>query len=122
MAKILIADDASFMRNSLKFLVESADHEVPGLAKNGQEAVEMYNKLKPELVLLDILMGDMDGLAALKKIMQEDPKAKVIIVSALGHEEKQKEARSLGARGFVKKPFSREAILGEVERVLAEQG
>lgn len=121
MTTILIADDASFMRNSLKFLVEGAGHEVTGLAKDGEEAVEMYKRLKPELVMLDILMEGMNGLAALKTIMQEDPKARVIMVSALGQEAKQQEAQRLGARGFVKKPFSQETILGELQRVLAEE-
>lgn len=119
MSTILIADDASFMRNSLQFLVEGAGHQVVGQAKTGEEAIEMQQRLKPDLVLLDILMGQMDGITALQQIMRQDPQAKVIMVSALGHEEKQQQALSLGASGFVRKPFRPEGILGELQRVLA---
>jgi len=119
MAKILIADDASFMRGSLEFIVKSAGHEAIGLAKDGREALELFRKFKPDLVTLDILMREMDGISALKGIMQVDPGAKVIMVTALGHEEKQKEALSLGASGFIRKPFKREEIIAEIERVLS---
>lgn len=121
MSTVLIADDSSFMRNSLKFLVESAGHQVLGQAKTGEEAIEMQQRLKPDLVLLDILMGEMDGITALQRIMQQDPQAKVLMVSALGHEEKQRQALGLGARGFVAKPFRPEMVLDEVRRVLGEK-
>ena len=70
MARILIADNASFMRSCLKYIVENAGHEVVGMAKGGQEAVDLYEQLKPDLVTLDILMEGMDGMAALAAIMQ----------------------------------------------------
>ena len=120
MAKVVIADDASFMRGSLKFMLESAGHEVVGLAKDGKEALELYRELKPDLVTLDILMRESDGISALKDIMQVDPGAKVIMVTALGHEAKRKEAMDLGASGFIKKPFTREEIIAEVERVVGK--
>ncbi len=119
MAKILIADDASFMRGSLEFVVKSAGHEVIGLAKDGREALDLFRRFKPDLVTLDILMREMDGISALKDIMQVDPGAKVIMISALGHEEKQKEALRLGASGFIRKPFKREEIIAEIERILS---
>ena len=118
MAKVLIVDDASFMRGSLKFIVESAGHNVVGTAKDGREALELYRKLKPDLVTLDILMQGMDGLAALKAIMKEDPGAKVIMVTALGQEEKQEEAQQLGAVGYIRKPFKQQEITGKIERIL----
>lgn len=118
MAKILIVDDASFMRGSLKFVVESGGHEVVGMAKNGKEALEMYTKFKPDMVTLDILMKEMDGITALKEIIKRDPKAKVVMVTALGLEEKQKEAQSYGASGFIRKPFKESEILKEVEKVM----
>lgn len=117
MASILIADDASFMRSSLKFIVENAGHEVVGLAKNGEEAAEMFEKHKPDIVTLDILMDGGDGFSALKKILKSDPGARVIMISAMGHEEKQKNARDLGAAGFIRKPFKAEDILAEIERI-----
>ena len=119
MATVLIADDASFMRGSLKFVVENAGHNVVGSAKDGREALELYRELKPDVVTLDILMGGMDGIAALEAIMKEDPGAKVIMVTALGQEGKQEQARELGAAGYIRKPFKREEITDEIEKVLA---
>ena len=118
MATVLIVDDASFMRGSLKFIVESAGHEVVGMAKDGREALELYKKLKPDLVTLDILMDEMDGISALTAIRDMDPEAKVIMVTALGQEEKQAEARKLGAVGYIRKPFTMEEIGEEIGRVL----
>lgn len=118
MAKIIIADDASFMRGTLKFIAENVGHEVVGTAQDGREALHLYKKLKPELVTLDILMKGMDGIEALKAIMAEDPGAKVIMVTALGQEEKQEEARKIGAVGYIRKPFKTEEITEEIERVL----
>lgn len=118
MATALIVDDASFMRGSLKFIVESAGHEVVGTAKDGREALELYKKLKPDLVTLDVLMDEMDGFTALKAIRDIDPAAKVIMVTALGQEEKQAEARKLGAVGYIRKPFTMKEVSEEIERVL----
>lgn len=118
MAKILIVDDASFMRGSLKYIVENAGHVVVGMAKDGREAVELYSKLKPDLVTLDILMKEMEGLSALKAIMRDDPEGKVIMVTAIGHEEKQEEALKLGASGYIRKPFKQTKIVDEMKRVL----
>ena len=120
MATILIADDASFMRGSLKFILENAGHEVVGTAKDGKEALSRYRELKPDLVTLDILMEGLDGLAALREITKEDPRAKVVMVTALGQEEKQEEAKKLGALGYIRKPFKRQEITDEIERVLSE--
>lgn len=117
MTTVLIVDDASFMRGSLKFIVENAGHKVVGTAKDGREALELYKKLKPDLVTLDVLMDEMDGFTALKAIRDIDPAAKVIMVTALGQEEKQAEARKLGAVGYIRKPFTLEEISEEMERV-----
>jgi len=119
MATILVVDDASFMRGSLKFIVENAGHEVLGMAKDGKEALELYRKLRPDVVTLDILMRGTDGLAALEAIVTKDPGAKVIMVTALGQEEKQEEARRLGACGYIRKPFKQTEIVDEIERILA---
>jgi len=122
MAKIMIVDDASFMRGSLKFIVENAGHNVVGTAKDGSEALALYRELKPDLVTLDILMAGTDGLWALKAIRKEDPGAKVIMVTALGQEEKQEEAQKLGAVGYIRKPFKRQEIADEIERALTNGG
>jgi two-component system, chemotaxis family, chemotaxis protein CheY len=119
MARILIVDDASFMRGSLKYIAEHAGHEVVGVAKDGREGLELYRKLRPDLVTMDILMKGTDGLSALASIMKEDPGAKIIMVTALGQEERQEEARRLGASGYIRKPFQQREIMDEMKRVLS---
>lgn len=118
MAKILIVDDSSFMRGSLKYIVENEGHEVVGMASDGAEGLKLYKELKPDLVTLDILMKGMDGIAGLKAIKGEDPKAKVIMITAMGQEEKQEEARKLGASGYIRKPFKQDDISSEIKRAL----
>jgi len=118
MAKILIVDDAAFMRGSLRFIIEQAGHEVVGAGKDGREALDLYRELQPDLVTMDILMRDMDGLSALEAIIKEDPKAKVIMVTTLGQQEKQETAGRLGASGYIRKPFKQTEIIDEITRVL----
>jgi two-component system chemotaxis response regulator CheY len=120
MARILIADNASFMRSCLKYIVENAGHEVVGMAKGGKEAVELYGQLQPDLVTLDILMEGMDGIAALGEIIKAHPQAKVIMVSALGQEQIQEEARLLGSAGYIRKPFKPDEIVHELQQVLGK--
>ena len=119
MATILIVDDAAFMRGSLKYIVEGAGHSVIGTAKDGQEALKLCGKLKPDIVTLDILMSGMDGLTALKAIKKDASRTKVVMVTALGQEEKQEEAFKLGASGYIRKPFKQTEIVDEIKRVLA---
>lgn len=121
MATVIIADDSSFMRGSLKHIVQSIGHSVLQEAKDGKEAWELYREIRPDLVIMDILMEGMDGLGGLKAIKDEDPEAKVIIISALGQEEKQEQARLLGASGYIRKPFTVEEIQEEVSKVLGDK-
>jgi two-component system chemotaxis response regulator CheY len=120
MARILIADDASFMRSSLKYILENAGHEVVGMAKGGQEAVDLYGRLKPDLLTLDILMEGMDGIAALRELRKKYPDAKVIMVTALGQEQFQEDARKLGAVGYIRKPFKMQEVVQELKKVFAK--
>ncbi len=119
MATIVITDDAAFMRGSLKYIVEGAGHSVVGTAKDGQEALRLCRKLKPDIVTLDILMSGMDGLTALKAIKKENSGVKVVMVTALGQEEKQEEAFKLGASGYIRKPFKQTEIVDEIRKILA---
>src|SRR6201994_3800399 len=105
MARVLVVDDAAFMRKLLTDALAYGGHEVVGEAGNGAEAVDRFCELKPELTTLDITMPEKDGLAALAEIMAIDPTAKVVMCSALGQEGKVLESIKLGARDFVVKPF-----------------
>lgn len=118
MARALIADNAAFMRASLKYVLETAGHEVVGLAKDGSEAIALYRQLQPDLVTLDILMESMDGLTALREIVKLDPRAKVIMVTAMGQEATVEEAKQAGACGFIRKPFKPETVVADVQRAL----
>lgn len=111
MKKILVVDDAAFMRLSLKTMLEKNGFEVVGEANNGRNAIEMYKMLTPDIVTMDITMPDMDGIEALAEIIKFDPKANVIILSAMGQEVKIREAVLIGAKGFIVKPFKEEYLL-----------
>jgi two-component system chemotaxis response regulator CheY len=119
MARILVVDDAAFMRKMVTDALTKGGHEVIGEAGNGAEAVEQYQSLKPDLTTLDITMPEKDGLSALKDIMALDPSAKVIMCSALGQESKVLESIKLGAKDFVVKPFQAERVLDAVGKALA---
>jgi len=115
--RILIVDDSAFMRLSLKNLLEGNGYEVVGEAENGLVGVEKYKELNPDIVTLDITMPEMDGLTALNEIMQFDPNAKVVIVSAMGQEANVRQAVLNGASNFIVKPFTTEHVLRALDRL-----
>ena len=119
MARVLVVDDAAFMRKLLGDALASGGHEVVCQAANGDEAVARFQELRPELTTLDITMPEKDGLAALAEIMAIDPKARVVMCSALGQETKVLESIKLGAKDFVVKPFQAPRVLEAVEKALA---
>jgi two-component system chemotaxis response regulator CheY len=119
MARVLVVDDAAFMRKMVSDALAKGGHEVVGEGANGVEAVARYEALKPELTTLDITMPEKDGLAALKEIIALDPAAKVIMCSALGQESKVLEAVKSGAKDFVVKPFQPDRILDAAAKALA---
>ncbi|MEA5058851.1 MAG: response regulator [Candidatus Pelethousia sp.] len=110
MKKILIVDDATFMRVSIRNIIAKNGFEVAGEAENGLVAVQKYTELRPDIVTMDITMPEMNGLDALKAIRKIDPNATIIMVSALGQESMVREAVLSGAKGFVVKPFKEETI------------
>ncbi len=122
MAKnILICDDAAFMRMMIKDILTKNGYNVVGEAENGAKGVEKYGERKPDLVLMDITMPEMDGIEALKQIRKAHPDAVIIMVTAAGQKEKMMEAVKLGAAEFVAKPFVEETVLEALEHVVAEQ-
>ncbi len=115
--RILIVDDALFMRNMLRDIFNSAGFEVVGEAGNGKEAVDRYRELRPDLVTMDIVMPLQSGIEALQDIMSFHPQARVVMCSALGQESLVVEAVESGARDFIVKPFKAERVLEVVRRV-----
>ena len=111
MKRVLITDDAAFMRMALKTMLVKNGFEIAGEAENGEIGVNKYKILKPDIVTLDITMPVMDGLEALKQIMAFDKSAKVLMISALGQETIVRQAVIAGAIGFVIKPFNEETIV-----------
>jgi two-component system chemotaxis response regulator CheY len=117
--RILITDDALFMRVTLKNILTQNGYDVVGEAQNGVEAVKLYQELKPDLVTMDITMPEMDGIAALKEIRGSDPEAKVVMCTAMGQKNMVVEAIQAGAKDFIVKPFQPERVLEAVGKLLA---
>ncbi len=119
MAKnILICDDAAFMRMMIKDILTKNGYGIAGEAENGVVAVDKYNETKPDLVLMDITMPEMDGIQALKKIRENDPSALVIMCSAMGQQAMVIEAIQSGAKDFIVKPFQADRVLEAVKKVV----
>ena len=119
MAKnILICDDAAFMRMMIKDILTKNGYGIAGEAENGQIAVDKYNETKPDLVLMDITMPEMDGIQALKKIRESDPNAVVVMCSAMGQQAMVIEAIQSGAKDFIVKPFQADRVLEAVKKVI----
>lgn len=118
MAKIMIVDDAAFMRMMLKDILTKGGHEVIGEAENGLKAVDRYKELSPELVLMDITMPEMDGIGAVRQIRAIDPNAKIIMCSAMGQQAMVLESIQAGARDFIVKPFQADRIIEAVSKAV----
>ena len=116
--KVLICDDAAFMRMMIKDILSKNGYEIAGEAENGVKAVEKYNETKPDLVLMDITMPEMDGIQALKKIKEIDSNAAIIMCSAMGQQAMVIEAIQGGAKDFIVKPFQPERVLEAVKKVV----
>ena len=119
MARVLVVDDAAFMRKMVSDALANGGHHVVGEASNGVEAIARFQELKPDLMTLDITMPEKDGLSALADIMGTDPSARVVMCSALGQESKVLEAIKLGAKDFVVKPFKPDRVIEAVGKALA---
>lgn len=118
MAKVLIVDDAAFMRMMLKDILVKNGYEIAGEATNGIKAIEIYKLEKPDVVTMDITMPDMDGIQAVKEIKAIDPNAKIIMCSAMGQQAMVMDSIKSGARDFIVKPFQPERVLEAVKKVL----
>jgi len=119
MAKILVVDDAAFMRMMLKDILLKGGHEVVGEAENGLVAIQRYQELRPDIVTMDITMPEMEGIEAVKQIRTLDAKAKIIMCSAMGQQGMVVQAIQAGARDFVVKPFQGDRVLQALNKALA---
>ncbi|MEN6413181.1 MAG: response regulator [Veillonellales bacterium] len=116
--KVLVVDDAAFMRMMIKDILSKNGYEIVGEAENGAKALEKYQDLKPDLTTMDITMPEMDGITAVKEIKKIDPNAKVIMCSAMGQQAMVIEAIQSGARDFIVKPFQPDRVLEAVRKAV----
>jgi len=121
MTRVLIADDASFMRQMIRDIIEPEGFEVVGEASDGVEVVEKFKELHPDMVMMDIVMPKRSGIDAVKGIMTMDPTARVVMCSALGQETLVMEAIQAGARDFIVKPFKPEAVVASLRKALEKE-
>lgn len=115
--RVLVVDDAAFMRMMLKNILTSAGYEVIGEAENGEKALFKYKELKPDVVTLDITMPDVDGITAVKNIIEYDPKARIIMCSAMGQQTMVLDAIKAGAKDFIIKPFQKERVIEALKKL-----
>lgn len=118
MNRVLIVDDAVFMRQSLKLMLEKNGYKVVGEAENGKVAIRKYKELQPDLVTMDITMPEMNGIQAIKHIKNIDRNSKVIMITALGQESFVREAVVSGASGFIVKPFKEEQVIKAIKTII----
>ncbi|QSO49577.1 response regulator [Alicyclobacillus mengziensis] len=116
--RVLVVDDAAFMRMMIKDILTKNGYDVVGEAVDGTQAVDKYQELHPDLVTMDITMPEMDGIEALKRIRSIDPNAKVVMCSAMGQQAMVIDAIQAGARDFVVKPFQADRVLESIRKVL----
>ena len=118
MAKILVVDDAAFMRMMVKDILTKNGYEVAGEAVNGKDALDKYREIKPDLVTMDITMPEVDGITALKNIRAEFPDARVLMCSAMGQQAMVIEAIQAGAKDFIVKPFQADRVIESVKKAI----
>jgi two-component system chemotaxis response regulator CheY len=117
--RILVVDDSSFLRNSLKKILEDHDYEVVGMAGNGLEAVTKYKELKPDLVTLDIIMPQMNGLEVLKLLKAVDPSACVVMVSSMSAKQSVTDCVQAGAKNYILKPYEVQKVISVIQKILS---
>lgn len=116
--RVLIVDDAAFMRMMIKDILSKNGYEVVGEAENGEKAIEKFNEVSPDLVIMDITMPEVDGIQAVKEIKSKDSNAKIVMCSAMGQQAMVIEAIQAGAKDFIVKPFQADRVLEAVKKVI----
>lgn len=116
--RVLIVDDSPFIHKAITRALNTEEFEVVGIGANGREGADLYTKLKPDVVTMDITMPVLDGLGAAKEILTADPAARIIMLSAMGDEELMSTAKGLGIRVFLQKPFKAEEMISSIRQVI----
>lgn len=119
--RIMVVDDSRMIFVQMKNMLEGTDYEVAAYCRDGEEALAQYEQVAPDLVTMDIIMPGMDGLETAQALLEEHPEAKIIMVSSLAYDDTFEEAKAIGAKSFIDKPFQKERLL-EVLREVSEEG
>ncbi len=122
MPRVLIVDDTDFDRNLLRNILVSAGYEIAGLASGGEEGIQLYREVMPDLAMLDLIMPDLNGIDTLRRIREEYPEARVMLCTSVGEEGMVDLARRIGAKGYVVKPYQAVNLLKAVERIVGPPG
>ena len=120
--RIMIVDDSRLVRVQLEDVLKGTDYEVAAYCRSGEEAIEQYASVKPDLVTMDIIMRGMDGLDAAEFILKRDPDARIVMISSLAYGDTFDRAKAIGAKGFVEKPFHQEQLVRVFEEALSQPG
>lgn len=118
--RVMIVDDSRVVELQLKKMLENTDYEVVSYCQDGETAIEQYGEVLPDLVTMDIIMPGMDGLETARAILEDHPDAKIIMVSSLAYDDTIEEAKSIGTKTFIYKPFDRDQLLSALDEVLSE--
>lgn len=114
--RIMVVDDSRVVHLQVKKLLEGTDYEVAACCGDGESAIAQYGEVQPDLVTMDIIMPGMDGLETARAILEEHPDARIVMVSSLAYDDTINEAREIGAKDFIYKPFQRETLLAALEK------
>lgn len=117
--KVMVVDDSRILQMQLGKILEDTDYEMAAYCQSGEEAVEKYREIRPDVVTMDIIMPGMDGLEAARTILQEYPDARIVMVSSLAYDDTLEEASEIGAKSFIGKPFEKEQVMEALEEALA---
>lgn len=117
--RIMVVDDSRMIGMQMRNLLEDTDYEVAAYCRDGEEAIDQYGQVQPDLVTMDIIMPGMDGLETAQAILEEHPEAKIIMVSSLAYDDTFEEAKAIGAKGFIDKPFEKEQLLDAFAKALS---
>ena len=120
--RIMVVDDSRMVKLQMEALLADTEYEIAAYCRSGEEAVEQYGEVLPDLVTMDIIMPGMDGLEAAQAILEDYPEARIVMVSSLAYDDTFEEAKAIGAKGFLDKPFEREPLLELLDRILGDGG